>query len=125
MLSFLPTVYFYILLLATVIKFAITQELLHVYMMENSKIISFEAFAVQMQLHNLVEAWLTKLMGYFMEDDGYHCTDSERETLRNGRSESKTIGKVVDGITKNYHPGKRLDFVQTASTTTTIIFLYE
>ena len=58
-----------------------------------------------------------------MEDNGDHGADSERETLRYGCPESKTIGKVVDGITKNYHPGKRLDLVQASPTPTMISFL--
>ena len=44
-----------------------------------------------------------------MKDYGNHGADSKRETLGNGRPESKTIGKVMDSVTQDDHPGKGLD----------------
>ena len=44
-----------------------------------------------------------------MEDNGDHGADSEREALGDGRPKSKTIGKVVNGISQDDDPGKRLD----------------
>ena len=44
-----------------------------------------------------------------MEDEGNHGADSEREALRDGSAQSKTIGKVVDGITEDNDPGQGLE----------------
>ena len=43
-----------------------------------------------------------------MRGDGNHGADSKREALRDGCSKSQTIGKVVDGISKDDDPGQRL-----------------
>ena len=51
-----------------------------------------------------------------MKDDGNHGADSKREALRDGCSKSQTIGKVVDGISKDDDPGKRLQFNGTTLT---------
>ena len=46
-----------------------------------------------------------------MEDNGYHCAYSKREALRNGRSKSEPISKVVDGISEDDEPGYGLDLL--------------
>ena len=44
-----------------------------------------------------------------MEDNGDHGADSQSEALGDGRPKSKTISKVVDGVTQDDYPGKGLD----------------
>ena len=48
-------------------------------------------------------------MRKLVEDYGNHGADSKREALGDGRPKSKTIGKVMDGVTQDDHPGKGLD----------------
>ena len=47
---------------------------------------------------------LTKFVRKLMKDESYHSAYSEREALRNGRTKSKAVGKVMDGIAKDDHP---------------------
>ena len=47
---------------------------------------------------------LTKLMRYFVKDEGNGGADSQRQTLRDGCTQRQAVGKVVNSISHNDEP---------------------
>ena len=44
-----------------------------------------------------------------MENESDGGTDSKRQTLRDGSTQSQAIGKVMESVTNYYEPGQGLD----------------
>ena len=57
---------------------------------------------------------LTKLMWYFVEDEGDGGANTQREALGDGCTQRQTIGNFVESISNNDEPSQGLDPLQSS-----------